>query len=201
MRDSVRLPHCSWYVVLALAALLALSGCGETAASGPPGGAGDGATATPTAIPTPASIPGWQTYTDASFGFLVQYPPNWMEAPVPQQQGAPYEVLGFFARGSANKGAAPTQNVITITTGQNQPNSTDSAAPPGFAPAGTVVVDGTTQTLLSGPGSAGGQGLLVMFALNNQIFLFYSTADAASAAQFHQTFTQMLSTFQVIATY
>lgn len=200
MRNFVRLPRCSWYVVLALAALLALSGCSDTAASGPSGGAGDVATATPT-IPGPASIPGWQTYTDTSFGFMVQYPPDWAEALVPQQQGAPYEVAGFFARGSANKGAAPTQNVITITTGQNQPNSTDSSAPPGFAPAGTVVVDGTTQTLLSGPGSASGQGLLVMFALNNQIFLFYSTADAASAAQFHQTFTQMLSTFQVIATY
>jgi hypothetical protein len=187
--------------VLALVALLALSGCGDTSTPGPSGGSGDAATATPTANPGPVSIPGWQTYTDASFAFMVQYPPNWAKALEPQPQGALYEVVGFFAVGSASKGAAPTQNVITITAGQNQPNSTDGSAPPGFAPAGSVVVDGTTQTLLSGPGSAGGQGLLVMFALDNQIFLFYSTADALHAAQFHQTFTQMLSTFQVISTY
>lgn len=105
-------------------------------------------------------------------------------------------MVGFFPTGSATGSAAPTQNIITITAQQNQPDTGDNGAPPGFAPSGSVSVGGTTQPLLSGPGSAGGQGLLVTLAQNNQLFLFYSTADNASADSFRQVFTQMLSTFQ-----
>ncbi|HEY7357764.1 MAG TPA: hypothetical protein VH590_14905, partial [Ktedonobacterales bacterium] len=61
-------------------------------------------------------------------------------------------------------------------------------------------VAGTPRTLLSGPGSAGGQGLLVTLTQGKQVFVFYSTADDASAALFQQTFTQMLSTFEAQST-
>lgn len=188
---------------MALVALLALSGCGDTPASNPPeqGGGADIATATPTANPTPAQIAGWRTYSDSTYAFSIQYAPTWTTTLEPQPPNAPYEVVAFFPGKSGSNGAAPTQNVITVTAAMNQPDVIDSAVPPGFAPDGSVSVGGTTQPLLSGPGSAGGQGLAVMMALSNEVFLFYSTADDASAALFRQTFTQMLSTFQIVPTY
>jgi hypothetical protein len=198
MRHLVQSPRCSsWWGVLALVALLALAGCSDASAPNPPDGGGDVATATPALTPTPVHIAGWQTYSDKTYAFSIQYPPGWTAALEPQQQGAPYEVVGFFQAGSGSNGAAPTQNVITVTVGMNQPDTVDSAAPPGFAPNGSIVVGGTTQTLLTGPGTSGGQGLLATLALDNQIFVFYSTADTASTSLFQQTFTQMLSTFQL----
>jgi hypothetical protein len=196
IRRFVRSPRRrAWYVALAAAALLALSGCSDTPAPTPV--AGSTATATPTLIPTSAPVPGWQTYSDKTYAYTIQYPPGWTALLEPEPQGAPYEVIGFFAAGNGGSGAAPTQNVITVTAEQVQPDTVDNGTPPGFAPAGSITVAGTTQTLLSGPGSSGGQGLVVMLALNNDVFLFYSTADAASATQFHQTFIQMLSTFKL----
>jgi hypothetical protein len=200
MKRLVQSPRRGWCWLVLAAALLVLSGCGDVSVANAPGGDNTVATATSAPDPTPAHIPGWRTYSDKQYSFSIQYPPNWTALLEPQQQGAPYEVVGFFPAGSGSSGAAPTQNVITVTAGMNQPNSIDSSAPPGFAPSGSVNVGGTTQTLLSGPGSNGGQGALVMLAGDNEIFVFYSTADAASASSFQQTFTQMLSTFQQFAT-
>lgn len=189
--------YCAWYFLMATAALIAFSGCGDTSASPPQGGDGNTTTATSAPGATPASIPGWQNYTDAAFHYAVQYPPGWTALQEPQPQGAPYEVLGVFVAGSENNGAAPTQNVITITASQGSPDTVDTGAPPGFAPSGSVTVAGTSQSLLIGPGASGGQGLLVMFAQDDALFAFYSTADDASAASFRQTFTQILSTFRL----
>ena len=194
----VRSPRASWwYVTLGAVILLALGGCSNPSPPAPDGGNGNGQTAGATPTPTSASIPGWPTYSDTIYAFAIQYPQNWTALLEPQQQGAASEVVGFFASGSAVNGAAPTQDVITITAGQAQPDAGDSAAPPGFAPNGSIDVGGTNQTLLSGPGSGGGRGLLVMAALDDRIFIFYATADSASAALFQQTFTQMLSTFRL----
>jgi hypothetical protein len=188
-----------WYALLGGAVLLTLGGCGSAAPPAPPEVKGDGQTplATTTPNPTPASIPGWPTYSDNIYSFAIQYPQDWTSLLEPQQQGASYEVVGFFATGSPLNNVAPTQDVITITAEQVQPDTSDSGAPPGFAPSGSINVGGTNQTLLSGPGSTGGQGLLVMAAWDDRVFIFYSTADNASAALFQQTLTQMLSTFHV----
>jgi hypothetical protein len=187
----------SWWLLLAFVALLVLSGCGNTPASNPPspGGGGVVDTATPAPDPTAVHIDGWQTYSDKTYAFTIQYPPKWTALLEPQPQGTPYEIVGIF-QASAAGGAPPTQNIITITVQQNQPDTGDNGTPPGFAPSGSVNVGGSSQPLLVGPGSAGGQGLLVTFAQNNDIFVFYSTADSASATNFQQVFTQMLSTFQ-----
>ncbi len=191
------IPCYSWYVVMALAALLALGGCGDTSVSNPFGGDGSAATATLAPEPTLAHIDGWQTYSDTTYGFIIQYPPDWTAALGPQQgAGVPSEVVKFFATKRGSAGTPPTQDVITITAEASKPNTVDATVPPGFAPNGSVAVGGATETLLSGPGSTGGQGLLVMLALDTQVFVFYSTADDASAAFFRQTFTQMLATFQ-----
>ena len=188
----------SWFLGMILGALLALGGCGGGVSSTPPGDTGGLATPTAAANPTPAHIAGWQTYSDAQYRFTIQYPPNWTAQLAPAQQGAtPYEVVDFFPAGSGSGGAAPTQNVITITIVMAQANSVGDTAPPGFTPSGSVAVDGTMQTLLIGPGSNGGQGLLVMFANGDQLYSFASSADTAHASTFQQTFIQMLSSFQV----
>jgi hypothetical protein len=197
MSRLVRLPRSRWWsLALTLAALLALSACGDSSAPKTSGGPGNTVTVTPT-VAVPAS---WQTYHDTPSAYSIQYPPGWASMLEPEPQGAPYEVVGFFAAGTASNGTAPTQNVITITSEQSRPDTVDSAAPPGYAPGGSITVAGTSQTLFVGPGSTGtGQGLVVLMAQGNQIFLFYSTADAASAAQFKQTFLQMLTSFQLLA--
>ena len=192
--------HCAWCFLIAAVALVVLSGCGDTSTAPPQGGNGNTATATAAPNATPVSLPGWQNYSDAALHYAVQYPPGWTALQEPQPQGAPYEVLALFVAGSENNGAAPAQNVITITASQGSPDSVDTGAPPGFAPGGSVTVAGTSQSLLIGPGASGGQGLLVMFAQDNALFAFYSTADDASAASFRQTFTQILSTFRLTAT-
>lgn len=188
----------SWWLLLACVALLVLGGCNDTSASNPPqsGGGADVGTSTPAPDPTAVHIDGWQTYSDNTYAFTIQYPPKWTALLEPQPQGTPYQVVGLFPTPGAAGSAAPAQNIITITVQQNQPDTGDNAAPPGFAPSGSVSVGGSSQPLLVGPGSAGGQGLLVMYAQNDDIFVFYSTADSASASSFQQVFTQMLSTFQ-----
>lgn len=192
----------SWWLLLAFVALLVLSGCGDTSVSNTPSsdGGNNGATATPAPDPTSAHIDGWQTYSDKTYAFTIQYPPRWTALLEPQPQGTPYEVVGLFPTPGTAGSAAPTQNIITITVQQNQPDTAGDGTPPGFAPNGSVSVGGSPQPLLVGPGSAGGQGLLVMVAQNNDIFVFYSTADNASASSFQQVFTQMLSTFQQTST-
>jgi hypothetical protein len=160
-----------------------------------------GSTATPTtaANPTPAHIAGWQTYSDRQYQFTIQYPPDWTAQLAPPPQGAASdEIVAFFPNGS---GTPPAQNLITITIAPSQANSVGDTAPPGFAPSGNVTVDGTSQTLLSGPGANGGQELLVLFANGNQLYLFASNADTSNAPAFQRTFTQMLSTFQFEASY
>ncbi|GEM_PF-3210759 len=188
-----------WPLGIFLAALLALSGCGGGASSNSPVDTGSTATSTPVANPTPARIAGWQTYSDTRYQFTIQYPPDWtaQQAP-PSPDAASDEIINFFPNGS---GAPPAQNVISITIAPSQANSVGDVAPPGFAPSGSVTVDGTSQTLLSGPGASGGQELLVLFANGNQVYLFASNADTANAPAFQRTFTQMLSTFQFEASY
>src|SRR5579859_1642253 len=173
-----------WLLAVAAVALLALSGCGGDSSTPAPSGGDTNVTATPTSAPspTPVHINGWQTYSDNLYFFAIQYPPNWTEMLEPQPQGAPYEVVGFFPAGTTSNNMAPTQNVITITVGVNQPNTIDSPAPDGYMPDGTITVAGTSQTLLAGPGSNGGQGLLVQYAQDSQVYLFSSSADDASAS-------------------
>ncbi len=200
LRQSFR--RSAWLLMASLVALFALSGCGGDSAPPAPSGGDTNVTPTPTLAPspTPVHINGWQTYSDKPYAFAIQYPPNWTEMLEPEPQGAPYEVVAFFPAGTTSGNMAPTQNVITITVGANQPNTVDNPAPDGFMPTGTVNVAGTSQTLLTGPGSNGGQGLLVQYAQANQVYLFSSSADDASANAFQQTFTQMLSTFQMGST-
>lgn len=195
-----RFPGCGVWCFLVVAALLALCGCGDTPPEPPQGADGSTATATSAATATPASFPGWRTYTDAAFHYAVQYPPDWTAVQEAQPADAPYQVLALFPGRSGSSSAVPRQNVITITASQGSPDTVDTGAPPGFAPGGSVTVAGTSQPLLVGPGAAGGQGLLVMFAQNDALFAFYSTADDASAAAFQQTFTQILSTFRLVTT-
>jgi hypothetical protein len=197
MSRLVRSPRSpAWMLVLGMAALLALSGCGD--ATQPPPSSNKAAT--PTATPTIAVPAGWQTYNDAAFTYSVQYPPDWASLLEPQPQGAPYEVVGFFAKGAASNGTAPTQNVITVTGSHSRPDTTDAGTPPGYAPAGKVTVAGTNQTMYVGPGYNGqGQGLVVLVAEGQQLYLFYSTADTASEAQFKQTFLKMLASFQILS--
>ena len=195
-----------WLAGLALVTLLALGGCGggasPTRSSTQRSGSATATTpAQPTASsPTPASG-GWQTYTDSTYVFTIQYPAAWMEQVQAQPQNTPYEIVGFFPPASETNGQFPTQNVITITATTGQPSSVDGPPPAGFAPNGSVNVAGVNETLFSGPDPAGGQELLVMFASGTQLYLFTSKADTADAATFQQTFSQMLATFQVGSSY
>lgn len=190
-----------WFLGLLLAGLLALGGCGSGAASNSPGNAASTATPTAVMVPTPASIAGWQTYSDTQYQFTIQYPPNWTAQLAPPAQNAPSnEIISFFPADSASGSTTPTQNVISITITTGSANAGD-ATPPGFTSSGSVPVDGMSEPLLSGPTATGGQGLLVVFSTGDQHYLFASSADAANASMFHDLFIQILSTFQFLASY
>ncbi len=194
MRSLLRHLCCSaWLLGLALL----LSGCGDTVtAPNPLGGTDTAATATPPANPTPAHIASWRTYQDSRFAFSIQYPPDWTaQVDTHVDEAAPYEVVSFFPTATPRTDKAPVVNVISITVGTAEANTIGDAAPPGFTPTGKVAVGGTMQTILSGPGQQGGQGLLVMYFQGGRYYLFSSNAESASASLFQQTFTQMLSTF------
>lgn len=191
-----------WLLGLCLAALLAPGGCGGGASPSPPVDTASTATPAAAANSTPAHIAGWQTYSDTQYQFTIQYPPNWTAQLAPPPQDAPSdEIVNFFPPSSPSGGSTPSQNVINITIAPANASSVGDIAPPGFAPSGNVAVDGTSQALLSGPAANGGQELLVLFANGNQLYLFASSADPANGATFQQTFTQMLSTFQVDLSY
>lgn len=183
-------------VMLACLLLFALGGCASATTTTPAASTGD--TPTPTATtrvsPTPASIPGWQTYSDTNYPFAIQYPPAWTALPDAHLEGSPaYENVAFFP-GSGKQ--LPTNNFIMMTIALESPDSGTDAAPPGFAPAGMVMVGGLEEPLLAASAADGTQRLLALLPEQGEIYLFSSQADTASAAAFQQTFTQMLSTFQ-----
>jgi hypothetical protein len=185
-----------WAVMLALLALLVLSGCSDGSTSQP------GTTSpftpqptTPLQQPTLTPLTGWQTYQDATYLFALQYPPDWTAQAITHSDlTPPYEEVDFFPRASGP--VVPAVNVITISVTQATPESPDSGVPQGFAPIGTVTLAGQDEQVFAGPDPSGGQDLLVQFAANDELFYFTSRSDLAAAAAFRQTFLQMLSTFQ-----
>lgn len=185
-----------WAVMLALLALVVLSGCADTTTSPPNTASNDTPQpTTPLQQPTLTPLTGWHTYQDAMYLFSIQYPPDWMVQPVSHADlSPPYEEVDFFPKASGP--AVPDLNVITITVTQATPDSPDSGVPQGFAPLGMITVAGQAEQIFAGPDPSGGQDLLVQYAVNDELFFFTSRTNAASAAAFKQTFTQMLSTFQ-----
>jgi len=199
-------PHRFIWLVCLLA-LLVLSGCDSgtppssaSKNSNPAGNNGQAATATaagtatPLPSPTATPAPTWLTYTDGNYPFSVQYLSNWNLLPDAHLDAtSPYKILSFFP--GPSQSSAPTLNVISITIGINQPNDTESGPPQGFVPDGTVTVNGTTQTIFSGPGADGGQALSLEYSQGSRIYLFASNAAMVSAAFFKQTFLTMLTSF------
>ncbi len=191
-----------WLVSLLI--LLVLSGCDSpsstTRNNHPPGGNGPAGTATRTTSPSPTAspVPTWQTYTDGNYPFSVQYWSDWNVLPDAHLDATPpYKILSFFP--GPSQSSAPTLNVISITIGVNQPDDTQSGPPQGFAPDGTVTVNGATETIFSGSGANGGQELSVEYSQGSHIYLFASNAALASAPTFKQTFLKMLASFQAQA--
>ena len=189
-----------WLVGMVL--LLALAGCGAGPASAQSSG---GSASSPAASPSlpvsssPTMTPpvSWQSYQDSHYPFSVQYPLGWTALPDAHlDANPPYEVVSFYP-GSGQ--SAPALNVISITVAAQQPDDVQSGPPPGFAPAGDVTIAGATEKMFSGPGTAGGQDLLVEYDGGSHLYLFVANSDAASAAAFKQTLMRLLASFQTQA--
>ena len=194
--------------LLGMLLLLALAGCATGPASAqsstplPGGGASRGtplATATllPSSSQTATPSVSWQSYQDSHYPFSAQYPSDWTVLPDAHlDANPPYEVVSFYP-GSGQ--SAPALNVISITVAAQQPDDVQSGPPSGFAPAGDVTIAGTTEKMFSGPGTAGGQELLVEHDQGSYAYLFICNADTTSAAAFKQNFTKLLASFQTQA--
>ena len=188
-----------WLVGVVL--LLSLAGCGAGpgAVQSSRGSASSPATPPLPVSSSPTMTPpvSWQSYQDSHYPFSVQYPLDWTALP-DAHLGAnpPYEIVSFYP-GSGQ--SAPALNVISITVAAQQPDDVQSGPPPGFAPAGDVTIAGTTEKMFSGPGTAGGQELLVEYDGASHLYLFVANADAASAAAFKQTLMRLLTSFQTQA--
>lgn len=188
--------------LLGMLLLLALAGCGAgPAAVQSPGGSASSPAVSPSlpvsSSPTTTPPVSWQNYQDSHYPFSVQYPLDWTALPDAHLDATPpYEVVSFYPGSGQN---APALNVISITVAAQQPDDVQSGPPQGFAPAGDVTIAGTTEKMFSGPGTAGGQELLVEYDGASHLYLFVANADAASAAAFKQTLMKLLASFQTQA--
>jgi hypothetical protein len=181
--------------MLALLALVVLSGCSDSPPQPPTANNDTPQPTTPLQQPTLTPLVGWHTYQNTMYLFSIQYPPDWMAQAISHADlSPPYEEVDFYPRASGP--AVPDLNVITITVTQATPDSPDSGVPQNFAPIGMITLSGQAEDIFAGPDPSGGQDLLVQYAVNGELFFFTSRTDPASAAAFKQTFTQMLSTFQ-----
>jgi hypothetical protein len=179
--------------MLALVAMLGLSGCTDNAPAKPTVNV---LPTTPLQQPTQSPLAGWQTYQDSMYLFAIQYPPQWSALATPHPSTTPpYEEVDYFPQASGP--TPPTLNLVSLIVAQTTPNSPDSSVPQGFTPVGMVLVSGQEELLYTGPDPAGGQDFVVQFAQNGELFLFSARATTANADALKQTFTQMLSTFQL----